>query len=410
MDIRPIKPAELDEYFRVMNQAFGGSTRPPADKRLERWRHLIDLDRTLAAFDEDALVGTAGTFAFTMTIPGGELPTSGVTMVAVIPPATRRGILSQMMTKMFDDALAKGEPLAILWASEGNIYQRFGYGMASVVHAMKLDRDRARFVVPSERTGRIRFVDVDAALKVLPEVYERVRTATPGALSRTEDWWRYQRVFDEEWARQHGEGEQFRAVWEKDGRAEGYVLYRLGERWQDDGTPDGKLRIEELISSSPEATRELWRYLFNVDLVRYISGWFQPVDDPVFLMLSEPRRARFMMHDGLWLRILDVKSALEARAYKRDGDITFALRDDRYEANDGTWTLRVSNGAGEVEKTNRDAEIELSIAELSSMYLGTFGAHDLAAAGRVVERVSGGLERADALFSWPVTPVTFEVF
>ena len=46
----------------------------------------------------------------------------------VQPTHRRRGVLPRMMTHQLADIRCRGEPIAVLWASEGRIYQRFGYG------------------------------------------------------------------------------------------------------------------------------------------------------------------------------------------------------------------------------------------------------------------------------------------
>ena len=43
-----------------------------------------------------------------------------------------------MMRAQLDDVHERGEPMALLWASEETIYGRFGYGMASVAGEIEL--------------------------------------------------------------------------------------------------------------------------------------------------------------------------------------------------------------------------------------------------------------------------------
>ena len=59
------------------------------------------------------------------------------------------------MRAQLDDVHARGEPIAALWASEGGIYGRFGYGLASVCGDMEIPKGHTRFV-RSGRTGRAR--------------------------------------------------------------------------------------------------------------------------------------------------------------------------------------------------------------------------------------------------------------
>src|SRR6187551_1688555 len=114
--IRPIEPDEFDAFDRVVQRAFGNT---PNDEVIEQERKLLEFDRTLAAFDGDELVATAGIYSYEMTVPGRTVPTAGVTWVSVLPTHRRRGLLTQLMRRQLDDVHEAGrEPLAALWASE----------------------------------------------------------------------------------------------------------------------------------------------------------------------------------------------------------------------------------------------------------------------------------------------------
>ena len=93
-----------------------------------------------------------GIFSFELTIPGGVLPAAGVTIVGVHPTHRRRGILRRMMRLQLDAIHERGEPLAILWASEGSIYQRFGYGLGSMRTGINLDA-RPKRLPPAAHPG-----------------------------------------------------------------------------------------------------------------------------------------------------------------------------------------------------------------------------------------------------------------
>lgn len=123
-DIRPITDAEFPEYSRVIATVF---VEPMTDEDVERWHSMTEMDRTLAAFDGDRIVGTAGAISFQLTLPGLEIvPSAGVTAVTVLPTHRRKGVLRSMMQHQLADVRERGEPLAILLASESIIYGRFG--------------------------------------------------------------------------------------------------------------------------------------------------------------------------------------------------------------------------------------------------------------------------------------------
>ena len=139
MTVRFIVPEEVPRLREVLSVAFGGgdvnSDWDPV------WENVFEHDRLLAAEDAGEIVGVAGTFSFTMTTPGGELPTAGLTIVGVLPTHRRKGILNALMEKHIADARTHDESLSILWASEEVIYQRFGYGPAT--SQIQIDVDRA---------------------------------------------------------------------------------------------------------------------------------------------------------------------------------------------------------------------------------------------------------------------------
>ena len=405
IEIRHPAPDEVRRFFETGATAFQGELRKEDAERDER---VLERERMFTACEGDLLVGTAADVALTLTVPGAELPAAGVTYVGVVPTHRRRGILSQLMRAELDAIAARGEPLAILWASEAPIYGRYGYGMATVRVGIDAERDRMRFRGDPAPVGRVRLVDEEEAARVLPPIYERVRRATPGMFVRSELWWREYRLPDPEHHR-HGGGPRYFAVLELDGGDEGYARYRVKEDWKE-GVSESTLRVIEAVATSPLADRELWRYLFGVDLVKTIQSWLLPVDHPLFLLVTEPRRLRPRAGDGLWLRIVDVERALRERTYAADGTVSFELTDAFLPANAGVWRLDASGGEARVSRSDAEPELRLDVADLASAYLGGFTFAQLASALRVEELAEGAVERADDIFLTRSAPWCPEVF
>ena len=188
---------------------------------------------------------------------------------------------------------------------------------------------------------------------------------------------------------------------------EAYAVYKTKPEWNVRG-PAGTLIVEEAIASTARGTREIWRYLFEVDLVRTVKAWRLPFDHPLFLLAAEPRRLGTTMGDGLWLRIVDAAAALAGRTYGVDGrgsgGLTLDLRDDYCPWNAGRWRLDVSDGHAGVARTEGEADLALDANDLGALFLGGCTAAALAAAGRVVEMRPGSLAVADALFPTALQP------
>jgi predicted N-acetyltransferase YhbS len=80
---------------------------------------LFEPERSLAWFDDGAIVATAGALTRELAVPGGVLPCAAVTAVGVRATHRRRGLLSGLMRRQLDDLHDGGEAIAALWASEG---------------------------------------------------------------------------------------------------------------------------------------------------------------------------------------------------------------------------------------------------------------------------------------------------
>jgi predicted acetyltransferase len=403
-------------YVETMASAFGSDM---SDESRTAWERIIELSRMIdesrmtVAIDQqdgcEAVVGTAGWLPFDMTVPGGEVPVAAVTMVTVRPTHRRRGILRQLMRQQLDDLHARGIAVATLWASEAPIYQRFGYGLAFIRARVEIDSRRATFLGNPAPVGRTRFVDADQALERLPDVYERARRAIPASFRRTAHWWR-ERTLNPPPPSQTVRGATHRVVLEIDGRAEGYALYRTVPDWGPDALPTGVLEVMEAVGTTPMATREIWRYLFSVDLVATVRTHLLCADHPLFLSLADPRQLRMSVADGTWVRLVEVARALEARRYADAGSLTFELSDPFCTWNEGTWTLEAGPASASVRRGSASSELRLSAAELSAMYLGTVPCSSLVRAGRVDELVAGAASRADALFRSDVPPWCLDDF
>jgi predicted acetyltransferase len=344
-----------------------------------------------------------------MAVPGGELPVAAVTMVTVSPTHRRRGILRRMMRRQLDDCHAAGIAIATLWASEPQIYQRFGYGLGFLKGRIDVDPRQAEFLRASAPVGQTRFLPQEEAAELLPAVYERARQGVPASFRRTPLWWEVQ-VLDDRPYRRHGASPLFRVALEIDGAVEAYALYRVRGNWGPNGLANNEIDVLEALGTSPAATREIWRYLLNVDLAGKEKTHRLNAQHPLFLWLANLRLLQLVVSDGTWVRLVDVKAALEARRYACEGSLTFELIDEVCPWNAGIWTLKAGPNGGELRQATTSAELRLSAAELAAMYLGTVPCSALLAAGRLDELAHGAARRADLLFSWDVAPWCLDDF
>lgn len=399
-DIRPLGEGELDAALRATATAFGESL--TAD-HLEVLHRVIEPDRMLVAVEGDQIVASTGAATFQLTVPGGgSVPCAGVTLVATLPTHRRRGLSRSLVRRQLEDLLERGDPLAYLWASEAGIYQRFGYGMGAFVGGFEIRREMTAFLRPLQPHGRIRLVEPAQALKIIPEVYEKVRLSRPGMLDRPAAWLEYR--FRDDKDERHGYSPLFFAIHETSEGPQGYVAYRIKEHWTAANGPAHELEVEELVTATGDAYAALWRYCLDIDLVRIVKGWKRPVDEPLLHMLLEPRALRFDIRDGTWIRLVDVATALESRRYSHEGRVVLELDDEFAPWNDGTYELEGGPEGATCRPSSAEPDLSMRVEDLAAAYLGAVSFRALAAASRAIERRPGALKTADAMFSSAVAP------
>lgn len=390
-DVRPTR--SLEEFRGAVGSIghyFGGW--PPDEEAAQRFSANLPLERVHATFDGDRIVGGAGAFPFELTVPGGSVRCAGVTVVGVLPTHRRRGILTAMMRAQLDDVRERGEPVAALWASEEVIYRRFGYGLASLSCTIDVPSGYAALRHPPDGRASLRLVPLDAAKEEIAPVYDRVRAVRPGMFARTDTWWETRNLPDPPERRQGG-GEKNCVVLELDGEAAGYALYRIHPKFEA-GVAVGHVDVIEAVADGPDATRELWRALLDLDWKATLKAYLLPIDHLLLHQLVYPRRMQLRAGDGLWVRLVDLPAALAARSYGGDGAIVLDVRDAFLPENEGRWRLE----RGGVERTDEEPDLELDVGELGSVYLGGFTFGELVRAGVVREAREGGAARADAIF------------
>ncbi|HZA60866.1 MAG TPA: GNAT family N-acetyltransferase [Actinomycetota bacterium] len=399
IEIRDIDETEFDEFFRLTSLAFGEH---PDPKETENERLIFEPERSLAAFEGTTMVGSTMSATMRMTVPGGDVPLAGVTSVGVAPTHRRRGVLTAMMRRQIDDIRERGEPVAALYTSEAPIYGRFGYGVASFATRTRIERPYA--VVSAEtEPRRVRLLPREEALAAMPAIYGGVVPTRAGLLQRNEAWWEYRVREVEQDHHEPKAGKPFFVVSEGPDGPDGYAIYRTKVDWST-GMPNGMLDIAELIGVDVHAEAALWRYCFGVDLMSRFDAWLRPVDEPLVHMLEDTRRLRRELFDALWVRLIDVPAALEARRYATEGSVVFEIHDGFCGWNEQRVELDGGPDGATCRPSDRSADLIMSAADLGSAYLGGVRLGTLARAGRVDEVTHRALVRADAMFAWDQPP------
>lgn len=401
VELRPIAAADRPGWVACIEAAFG-RRRPPGTE--EGFLDEIGDEGTVAAFAAGDLVGTAAHLRLEMTLPGGRLlPVAFVVAVTVLPSHRRRGVMTGMMRRQLADLREAGLAAAVLTASEGGIYGRFGYGLATSSFDYELDKRSARLrEAPGAVAGEVRLLSLTEAEAAVPALWDVARRLRPAEVSVPPNFWRF--WFHGAANRGIVEERRFWAGWRDGGGGlQGFTEYQVVDVGP--GSRDRAVSVELLAAATPEAYRGLAGYLLGLDLVSQLRIRHRPADEPLRHLLTDARQLRAARWaDDVWVRPLDVAALLRARAYTPGlgtGPLRLLVHDELFPANGGAYRLSVDGeGNAEVEGPvpSGGGEIELDVAGLGSVVLGGRRFADLVHGGRARELASGAAWRADALF------------
>ena len=270
-----------------------------------------------------------------------------------------------------------------------------------------METPKAALSIATGTDGGVRSVEPDAVSDLFAAIYDQVVVARPGMLGRSLDWWKHHVVYDPVHWRDGSSAKRF-VVYEADGPAEAYAIYTQKSKW-DDFVAEGEIKVAEAISVTDRAHTGLWDYLTSIDLYPRVRYWNMPVDDPLIWKLAEPRRAERKRTDGLWIRIMDVPAALEARTYEVDGTIRLGVDDPFLPERSGVYELAASEGQGKTVVVDGEADVTLGIDVLGALYLGGNNAVSMAAAG-LIDGSPEAVALLHRLFRTEIDPWCPEVF
>lgn len=421
-EIRPIYRSEAVAYLKVLPFANGlpswepapaawhggpGAWPPPSppasEQDLARFVEEVTAEgyHAQAAFVDGQLVGATAMLSLGLTVPGlRTVPMGGVTSTGVIATHRRRGLLRQMMQAMFDQALERGEVVAGLSASEGSIYGRFGFSPATTRTRWEIERTDAALIESYASAGTLELTDAATARRLWPVLHDVVRRQRVGEVSTLAERW--DSLSD---ASSGTDGAlHYLTHTGPDGELDGIAHYRLP--WSPVLEETGTLVVERLDATTDEAYRALWRLLLDVDLTRRIVAASRPADEPLRWMLRNPRALRVTRQsDNLWVRLLDVPTALAARSYETSGTLVFAIdADPMCPHNAGTWRLQTDRNGATCSRVDAPPEVSMDIQCLGSLYLGGVSPFLLASAGRLRQHRAGATATASRLFRTDPAP------
>ena len=245
----------------------------------------------------------------------------------------------------------------------------------------------------------MRLLSRDEIVPTLRKVHDDLALGRAGGITRPEVWWTMSlgRRLDQG-------GHMLAAVHTGPAGDDGFAVAVLAD-------PPGSLyertvEIIDLHAADVTATAELWRFLLGIDLIAVLEAHQRPLDEPLELLLGDPRACTTTgQDDETWLRLVDVPLALAARSFGPSEPVLIAVHDPLRETNAGIY--RIADGAadrvGPLGGPVRP-ELECSVDALAMAYLGDRSPSQLVATGWWEVHDPEAVPRADAAFATAEIP------
>lgn len=376
VEIRPARQNEMLEINRITGYAFANNDLPKDPPEPPP----LAPEHTLCAFDGERMVASSGAFPFKMRCNGRTVAADGVTLVSCDPGYRRRGIVRRLMDGLLQRAHEREVPLAILWASMGAIYQRFGYGLTTTSVAYEIPPRFIQFQFGERPAGGVRLLEKDEALPLVKAIYRQYAEGANGLLHRGDFYW------DIMLRRQNDQHTYIAVYYDADDAPRGYSFFRTLHQPELMPETSQVMDVFDFIWLDMAAYRGLWEFFAGHDLVERIRFDMVAEDDPAPNLLLEPRRLRRKTWDGIWTRVVDAEAALGARGYDIDGEVVLeVVDDDLCPWNNGCFRLTATTEGATVERLTGSTAPDLATRPdaLATLLAGQARASELARMGRL---------------------------
>jgi predicted acetyltransferase len=385
VSIRGAREADLDRLVEVHVASYPDERNAAARKLNFTNNASGPLADLVVATDGGVIVGHGFGFAMRAYFGGVAVPVVGIASIAVAPEARGRGIARAILGALEARGKKRGAAVAILHAFRHGFYARVGYADVAPNQRLACDpRALPKTWIAAARAANLRAARPNDAARIRA-LHDDVAKTQTGWLERSEA--RIRRTLANE--------RTYVVVADA-----GYVSFEMSQSEPHDET---RILVRDFVAKDHATRRALFGFLATQSGQSSAIEIETRIDDPISFALTDIDGGRFgserVEHDlggivaGPMIRMLDVRAALAARGFSREGtvDLVVDKKPMRIVARGG----RAKIGRGE----SRGAVV-MNARTLASIAFGGLRASDAASLGLVRGREEA-IDAADALLHIP---------
>ena len=364
LEVRKFQESELEQAWQLDRQAFNSDS-----SRRESFFGHSRGGALHGAFDKGRAVAMVFVHPMVHSFGGRFVTAGGVSSVVVAPEHRGQGLASRVMRASLEGMREGGDALSSLYPANLRLYRQLGWEVAGS-YAIRQIHSRDLLLLPRPGPGRVRRA-LPADLPAIRESYRRVALGVPGMHDGEMRWWELANEFEKYFVY---------VALDTGGLVCGALVY---EQLADPGGGYYRIRVHRVFGEDRAATTALWWVLGTSSSQAGEVYYPAPPEDPLALLLPEPRLSTRYAHQWM-LRAIDPQKAIAERGFPAgvEAEVDFALEDEDLPSNAGAFRLSVSGGKGRLERTQK-ARLRMGIGAFSSWYSGWGDATTLLRAGLV---------------------------
>ncbi len=380
MELRGYREKDRGAVARVAATALGGSVQYWEEEYYAPEKNpRLDPEQVYVVEEDGGIRATAAVLPLEVFLEGRAVPMGGIAALATHAAYRRRGYAGELIRAALRRMRERGVHLSMLHPFAHAYYRRYGWELAT--EAISYDLKPSDLPTSLEQKCVRAYRDED--LPWMMTLLEGEGSRHPLFVHRGEGRWR--QIF--------ARGEQEAAVYDAQGRVEGYLLYKQAEG---DGSPR-TLTLSELVAETPEAREALISFAAAFDPLVFNVKYSVPRGEPLHPYLPNSF-VDARISPEFMLRLVSVEGALgllDRRSEALRAPLVLEVEDDAISENTGEYTV---GNTGVVRGAEAEDRVALDVRQLAQLYAGYLSTGQLARHGLVWANSAKALELLDTFF------------
>ncbi|MCT4607080.1 MAG: GNAT family N-acetyltransferase [Marinisporobacter sp.] len=319
-------------------------------------------ENAIGIFQDDTLISYLQLNPYTLHLNGSSFETSYVVGVITSPEYRNKGLMKDLLPKAIAEMNRRNHYISILMPFDTTFYSRYGWALSYSQLKYTTPMDIVGHFSKGEKKGDFYKINLDKDFEALNQVYEVFLKNHHGYVKRNKKDWDYI-LKDLLYYGGHA-----CLLKDENNNPIGYILYFI---------KNGKFTAKEIAYTNYTAQKLIFSFIYSHKSQATTTEWSTPYNDLTHLFLRDTIQPaptnRVNIYPFMCGRIINFKKALEHSCFEVDIDFSFSIniKDPHAPWNDGSFTVKISEGKASVQKVELDqVDIYCDIHVLAQLFFG----------------------------------------